>query len=121
MAKKKKTITAQIPSTGEEVLVEKDAITTEPLSEEQVMDAPSPERPIDEALSDIVAKQTDELRNELVPVTEIKPLPEEVLASLYDKHGIPRDFNASHPRWNVPSMKNRYALLLADIADHEKL
>jgi len=40
---------------------------------------------------------------------------------LYDKHGVPRDFNAAHPRWNVPSMKNKYALLLADIRIHEKL
>lgn len=59
--------------------------------------------------------------NEPVPITEIKPLSEKVLASLYEKHNVPRDFNASHPRWNVPSVKNRYALLLADISIHEKL
>lgn len=78
-------------------------------------------RPIDEALSDIVAKQTDELKNEPVAVTEIRPLSEKVLSSLYEKHNIPRDFSASHPRWNVPSVMNRYALLLADIRIHEKL
>lgn len=78
-------------------------------------------KPIDEALSDIIAKQTDELKNEPVAVTEIKPLSEKVLASLYEKHNIPRDFSASHPRWNVPSVMNRYALLLADIKVHEKL
>lgn len=78
-------------------------------------------RPINEALSDIVAKQTDELKNEPVAITEIKPLSEKVLASLYEKHNIPRDFSASHPRWNVPSVMNRYALLLADIRVHEKL
>lgn len=84
--------------------------------------ATTPEtRPIDEALSDIVAKQTDELKNEPVPVTEVKALSEEVLASLYNKHGLPREFNPAEPRWNIPSMKNRYALLLADIAVHEKL
>lgn len=82
---------------------------------------PPETRPIDEVLSDIVAKQTDELKNEPVAITEIRPLSEEVLNSLYNKHGLPREFNPAEPKWNIPSMKNRYALLLADIAVQEKL
>lgn len=60
-------------------------------------------------------------QNEPVPVTEVKALSEEVLNSLYNKHGLPREFNPAEPKWNIPSMKNRYALLMADIAVHEKL
>jgi len=92
-----------------------------PTGEQTALPPTEETRPLDEALSDIVAKQTNILKNEPVAITEIKPLSEKVLASLYEKHNVPRDFNASHPRWNVPSVKNRYALLLADISIHEKL
>lgn len=144
MAKKKKAVVEE----GYALKDPTESINEIPATEET--------RPIDEALSDIVAKQTDELTkteepspfilddkrllneneyncagvipkevteqiNEPVAITEIKPLSEKVLASLYEKHNVPRDFNASHPRWNVPSVKNRYALLLADISIHEKL
>ena len=58
---------------------------------------------------------------EIPAPTNVKALSEETLSSLYKKHNLPRNFNEKHPRWNVPSMKNRYALLLADIRIHEKL
>jgi len=119
MAKKKKATIEEAAALIEKSNIETLKEVLKPAAEETV----SPYQVLDRSgiLPCESTPEESRLVNEPVAITEIKPLSEKVLISLYEKHNVPRDFNASHPRWNVPSMKNRYALLLADIAVHEKL
>ena len=37
-------------------------------------------------------------------------------AKIFEKYGLPADFDSGHPRWGVPSTMNKYRLAMAEIA-----